>query len=740
MGISLQRLQEVVKKSEQQYPRREWHRDPYRADAAENLWPRLTGDFNQTLKECESLLISHDHLRNGRTSAYSNLRWWLSAEDAVDNLMAKLRFHITKVDFYSRPAEIEGVIRNGTQLQQLRRQVANLERMMINGPGPSPSLWANIVPEDLKAKFAAEFHANRPVWFVEGSGWPLKEGFEALAFHFARGTIKFNPTPETGETPELLQYLNLAKAAWILDEIKQSQHFKAASTESVWADHMRELEDDLRGQVHRFDNGELRKPTTSSLLELPSSAYAIGRGEESNQDPLDAGKAGDFEEKILQMDFPPDTGNREFALLVFRETLNETDFRLVTSMRQADTLVTQYDKEVELNMERNRLIPVYGNPAQGLSPRYNLLLLNEKGRKPKEFNFEDLEDVKKLQRALTGYRVHHDMPVARWCINGSDQPGNSGKGRLQLWQFKPLPPIRGSNLSDSSDSNSIVPSSTSKRQNGSPVDFLNWQAVPITPFGEVFVDYPSSRALSLAEVNNVEAQDPNRRLTVASGTTMTSDYEKLKTGRSLSKTSSFATQSKDGSHEKQRQSSIASGKSLMSRGSVMTPVQGPRGRGTQFVRPELPVLIIFTLCNGRYTFLHLTCELLFSLILTFYFLRPLISKSVDASIHVNPKACKCRNPKLRCKRVILESKNPSFTTRVLSADQEGDGGLESWDLSVFRYPRSEKWKQAIVNESVKTLELEFADVEGKRVPKQNQHQLTSARFRKDRVRRRIDFA
>ncbi|ERF70769.1 hypothetical protein EPUS_05121 [Endocarpon pusillum Z07020] len=685
---SLQRLQEGFRKYEKQYPRREWHSDPYNTDAADALWPQLTGDFHQTLKECESLLSRHGYLQNGRTTATSNLRWWLSAEGAVDNLMAKLRLHITMVDFYAKPAEFEAFIRNGTQIQQMRRQLANLERVMMNGPGSSPALWECIVSIELKAKLEAELQACPPVWLKDGSSWPLEEGFRALTFHFARGTIHFNPTPQSGKIPELQQYLNLAKSTWILEKLKESNHFKATSTESIWADYMRELEDDLKGQVHRFETGELGKLPAHSLLVLASDAYAISQGEEVNPDPLDAGKAGPIEEKILEIDLSPTTGNRECALLVFRES--DADFRLVTSMRQADTLVALYDKEVELNMARNRLVPAYASPAQGLSPRYNLLLLNEKGKKAKEFAFESPEDVQKLQRALTGYRVHHDMPVARWCINGSKEPGNYGQGILQLWQFKPLPALLDPNSSEGSDSSSLLRIPTSNGQNGSSVDFLGWEPTPSTPFADAFHENPSSTTSSLAESKSVEAQNIRPGMTVLSSTTRTSGYGTPTTGRKFSKAWSFTSTSRSGSRETQRHFSIASGKTGTSRASVMTPVQGPRGRGTEFVKPELPALILFTKCNARYTFLHLT---------------------LDPKIHINPTACKCRNERSGCKRVVIESKNPCFTMRVLTADQKGDDGINSWDLSVFRYPRTEKWQQAIVNDRVKTLELEFATVE-----------------------------
>ena len=531
LGNGLERLQGVVYRYAQN-PQREWHMGAHDMDVAERLWPQLTGDFHKTLQECDSLLSRHGSLQTGRTNVASNLRWWLSAEGAVDSLMARVRWHITKVEFYTRPSEFDAIIRNGSEIQQLRRQVARPERLMINGPAQSENLSANAVSDELKGKFELEFRRKCPSWSVEGSEWPLKEAFGALAFHFAAGTVNFNPAPGLSNVPELSQYVDLAKSIWILDEIKNSHHFQAAGTESIWADGMRHFEDDLRAQLHRFEAGELDKPSMQDLLELPTCYYSISSGDDQDANSLNAGEAGPLEEKILEIQLPSDSSNRESSLLVFRE--NETDFRLVTSTKQADTLVAQYDKEVDLNMDKDRLVPTYGNPSQGPSPRYNMFSYNEKGRKAKEFVFSSHEDIKKLQRALTGYRVHHDMPVARWRINGSEKFGDTGKGILQLWQFKPLPPMSATSASEFSDRNS------SMRSTGSP-------------------------------------------------------------------STSLATES-NGSHELRRNSSAVSGATMISQSSVISPVRGPCSDGVEFSKPVLPVLMILTQCNKRYSFVHLTCK------------------------------------------------------------------------------------------------------------------------------------
>lgn len=86
---------------------------------------------------------------------------------------------------------------------------------------------------------------------------------------------------------------------------------------------------------------------------------------------------------------------------------------------------------------------------------------------------------------------------------------------------------------------------------------------------------------------------------------------------------------------------------------------------------------------------------------------------MDASIKVDPALCSCRRPSRRCNRVIFTASRRPFTVRVLRADQEGNQGLDSWDLSVFRLPRPQKLQKAIANEKVKYLELQFGDEAGK---------------------------
>ena len=514
----------------------------------------------------------------------------------MDNLTARLRWHITKAEFYARPEEFDAVIRNGRLLQKLSRQMTNVERMMRNGPEPSNALSGDFLDQQLEAKFEFEFNQNKPSWFVEGSGWPLKEGFTAFGIHFEKGTVGFYPNPELGNVPGMPEYLHFAKAVWILEKIRQSDHFMTTSTDSVWAEYMTGADDYLRSQIHRFEVGELEKPSLQEILTLPSDHFNIDQDKgRSSVDTLDPAFAGPVEEKILEIALPSDATTRESVLRVFRE--NETYFRLMISTRQADVLIAQSNSEVEVNMDRHRLVPAYWNPDYTSLPRHKFLLFNEQGRRPREFCLLNHEDVKKLQRALTGYRVHHDMPVAQWCINGSAQPGNFGTGVLQLWQYKPLPSIVEQGPSGASDTNS----SMATLESSGP------SCNPCTPTSEASNEYRLQTPLS-PDLVNAQFSDGKGYWTSRQKTTRVDSPTSPPTSRSFSCSSTVTAKPKNGDNGSKRYSSRMSDTTLLSSSNFMSPIQGPRSKGVEVLRPELPVLILFTMCHNKYTFLHLTCK------------------------------------------------------------------------------------------------------------------------------------
>ena len=692
MGESLKQLETIINNAGNQRPRCPWHTDADHFGIALQVLPEVTGDFYQTLKDCETLLRDHARLQNGRANFIDNMAWWSSAERNVTALRERVKFHITKVALIAKPFEMQLLLGIRRELQHLRRDVAHLTGIVSNGldqfrDASNPSyLQPIVIPDDLTAKFSNALDTNRPSSLKTLPDWPLKEGFDALVFHFAKSTVEFNSRPELGQNiPDGSQYLNLLKSVWIMEQLKNSSYFQSAGSDSLWADYMRELEDDIRGQFRRFDAGQLVRPPHDVILQMPDSYYSIWVDEGPLLRPLDMAEQRPKEEKVLELALPLSFDTRHSSLTVFRKS--DVAFRLVTTTKQTDNPLFHSEEGHLLDMNSTRLVPAYAAPDNTSATNHKLVLCNEKGQYPEWHSLKDSTDVASLQRALTGYRVHHDMPIFQWCINGSLEPGDSGRGRLQLWQFKPLPRIPLDSEPQKADWSLSIPK-------------------PRSQLGCPTLSSPTSATLSELEAAHV---DPVRSMVNGfSRLTTQVDVKSPQTQRCLTGLSNAPTQAKSGSSNLKKYSTGKSSPTLVSRSSVVSPVNGPRGDGTELVRPEVPVLIIFTMCKDRYTFLHIKRELgnLLPHLLCYFITH---KKPVEQNVFVNRQSCDCKNSKKSCKRAVLESKQKHFLVQKFSAEQ----GLFSWDLAKFRCPRRQDFKDVKVVEKMNYLVLDFSTEAGK---------------------------
>ena len=636
LGDSLGQLGSIINNANSQLSH------PHHLGVALQVLPDVTGDFHQTLHDCERLLRNHAGLQRGRSSFLDNFGWWTSAERDVCSLRERVKFHVTKVAFIAKPFETQLLLGIRRDVQQLRRDVAHLTGIVTNGVGQAsntlnpPFLDSVELPDHILTRFTIAFNVDRPVCFEEKSDWPLKEGFDALVFHFSRSTIEFNSRPELGQNiPEGPQYLNLLKCIWIMEQLKSSSYFKNAGTDSLWADYMRGLEDKIRIQFRRFEAGQLIAPMQDVISILPDSDYSIWVFEGPPLRPLDMAELRPLEEKILELSLPQSYGTRQSSLTVFR--MSDTQFRLVTTTKRVDNPMFHHANEFNVDMTSTRLIPSYAAPNERSSVTNNIVLCDDKGQFPKWISLSDSTGIASLQRALMGYRVHHDMSNFSWCINGSKEEGDWGDGRLQLWQSKPLPEIvpdraiqstNGRNVSVSTfglpqldfGSNPFSPEladlDSDQARNGQPLTAFAERTTPIAVNGTSIsngVTEPSSSTsyqmpcnadfitaahpLSPASSHSTGAQSP------------LSSPSSLKFGwRSPHPTSKEKTWSSDQKPDPKRYSTGRSSTTMVSRSSIASPVNGPDGDGVELFRPEVPALVIFTMCRARYTFLHVKRE------------------------------------------------------------------------------------------------------------------------------------
>ncbi|KAL8757214.1 MAG: hypothetical protein Q9184_004274 [Pyrenodesmia sp. 2 TL-2023] len=631
LARSLKQLEDILNNAGNQRSRRPWHSDVEHFGEALQVLPEVTGDFHKTLKDCERLLRDHTRLQYGRSSVASNFAWWTSTERDVNNLRERVNFHITKVSFIAKPFEIQLLLEIRRELQLLRSDVAELRGILTNRlplPIDTPNdnyLQSIYLQVEVTVRFSAALDSNRPSTFDTSSAWPIKEGFNALVFHFAKSTVEFNSYQRLGQSvPDGPQYLNLLKSVWIMRQLKASPSFLSTGHASLWADYMRELEADIKGQFRRFDNRQLVRPPDDVIFQLPDEAYSIWVDEEPPLRSLDVVEQRPLEEKILDLSLPHSYGSRQSSLTVFRKS--DSEFRLVKTTKMTDNPLYHSEEGSSVHMNSTRLVPAYATPGAS-STTNNIALCNDRGQHEEWLSLKNPEDVADLQRALTGYRIHHSMSDFSWCINGSKEPEDAGKGTLQLWQLKPL---------------------------------------------STMLTQTKAGALDRRESNLTTAATlPGDAATVASGEST-----------NVRSRSDFSGSMKNST----------SNTTVMSGSSITATVYGPRGDGIELVRPEVPVLVIFTKCRGRYTFLHIKLE---------------------HNVFINPRSCPCRNPRKSCTRAVLESSKKPFVVQRLSADHEEEQGLFSWDLAMFRYPRQPGFKQVKTVEKMKYLDLEFASVAAK---------------------------
>ncbi|KAL8919556.1 MAG: hypothetical protein Q9172_004931 [Xanthocarpia lactea] len=163
-----------------------------------------------------------------------------------------------------------------------------------------------------------------------------------------------------------------------------------------------------------------------------------------------------------------------------------------------------------------------------------------------------------------------------------------------------------------------------------------------------------------------------------------------------------------GSNNPSRHSTALSTSTTLLSGSSATSVMlGSRGKGTAIKTPEPPVIVFFSMYDGKYAFLHF---------------------ELTDRVFVNPEKCHCRqNSKRPCCTVVIDTKDKTIDLRRFYASQEAGKGLYTWDLARFRIPKHPQHKDVEVVKKVEYLTLEFDSVEEKDVFREELRSLETVR-------------
>ena len=416
----------------------------------------ITGDFRQTLHDCENLLSDNSKFQRSAASFVDIVIWHHSTERVVNYLRQRVNLHLTKLNFIAKPFELQLLLGIRRELEQAKNDVAALRGLLI--PDTAQSIHTTShkshggrfpIPPGVAKRFERALASKSDSVHVQDH-LPLKESFDALVFHLASSTVKFKPSPGPGpgqNIPEETQFVNLLKSAWIMEKLKGSDYLQSAGPESLWADYTRELENQISDQLSRFDSGELEPPKLDVILGLSNDCFSVWVPEEPMPRPAVLPEQRPLEEKILEIALASPYESRRSTLTVFQKS--DVAFRLVSTTKDEQNKDFHKEESLDVSMDSTRFIPAFATSHDGEPMINKVLLCNSLGQELEWYHFQDSSAVAEFQRALTGYRVSHDMSNIFWDMN-SNRKAMFGTARLQFWHLKPLKnlllPVDGTNM------------------------------------------------------------------------------------------------------------------------------------------------------------------------------------------------------------------------------------------------------------------------------------------------------
>ena len=411
----------------------------------------MIGDFEQTLHDCEVLLGDKHRFQRSPTGFVRNVVWHTSTQRDVEKLRQRVHFHMIKIGFIAKPFETHLLSTILRELLNLRRDVAELKDLITRNDDSDGRRPANgeerdgypSISEELIERFTAALYTGSPPSYHNDADLPLKEGFDTLVYHLTSSTV--NVKPELGRGHDVLEdthYLNLLKSKWIKEKLHRSEHFRVVGRESLWWRYMKKIEDEIADQVIRFEKGELVAPRLEALNRLPDQCFVIWITEAQIQPPAQADQRP-YEEKILETAINGPHETLETTLTVFAE--GDFNFRLVSTTKNKQNEKFHVEKEVGVNMNRTRLVPMFAVSQDYPTnhDNYKVYLYGNDGQGPQHFVFRQSKDVADFQRALTNYCVSYETSKVSWRVEFENfaKSSLSGEARLQLWYLKPLPEI-----------------------------------------------------------------------------------------------------------------------------------------------------------------------------------------------------------------------------------------------------------------------------------------------------------
>lgn len=417
----------------------------------------VTSEAQRTLNSCDHLIQRNPYFKkDGR--AIKNIVWAVSVKEDVEKLQTRVQICFHKVNFVllrqhenNEQARIELFMANNQDsldvIQSLLQQVA--ERVGVAVQPENSSLLGDAV----RQRFAATQNSRRRL-----STSTIPQKIDALLVFYERSTHKFSSQPPSMIMPPTIQYLNLLKCIYLLEDIKRDSEFRCFCQKPMSAAWLRFHANKVDSEARRFltADGAIQQVPDDELLRQNDEEFVIDLQYLQEVDTLDPLSNNLGEELVMQTTLVPASNTSVEQLFVFRSSINRLRLtKTVSKSTHAHNATTQSYQQ-ELNLQTVFIDPIYA-----MSPQAQPSIVWRSIRSDTlvhSLHFTTMGDLKDFQRAITNHIVVADqdtLVLGRKKCSFLDGSGKvfSGSGKIQLWSYKdPLNPVMQSPRSSQSPS------------------------------------------------------------------------------------------------------------------------------------------------------------------------------------------------------------------------------------------------------------------------------------------------
>ncbi|KAF1950148.1 hypothetical protein CC80DRAFT_246106 [Byssothecium circinans] len=394
----------------------------------------LVGDAGHTIDEAKDLARNHIRIQRNAAGFIHNVVWAAHAEPKAENLRKAMQFHAQKIFLVIEPVNLKLLTTIDGKVDEM---LAKLDQLLERSgviPYTLPAL-----PGWLDTRFREALFTDQPIPFEQPSNIPLREGFDALYLHYRESTYAFRDQETAEQTAE--QYLNLLKCQWLVNVLRSGDHFVRAGP--LYPRLLKQIEQRIikehqRTDIIRFQDDELiRLSPTAFMIWPPQQVVEVRNATDPNHD----------EHILLRLTLTTPLVGEKDSVVVFRT--GPATLRI--ARRSSDRAGTPYYENEHYNIHQDAFVPYYAIAEHPPAPRrhsaaplsqplpFNISIYRGNATGAIDYRLGSDADVYNFQRAVTGYQVVFDKSVT-WGMKQSGIRGqlSRGKGRMQIWHWKPL--------------------------------------------------------------------------------------------------------------------------------------------------------------------------------------------------------------------------------------------------------------------------------------------------------------